>query len=245
MVSTLLAQPIVHILTPVKDSIATAEDTIRAVMASEGLSNFRYTIYDDRSIASHAAQLDALACELGCEIVHLADITDKPSPNYLLVLQLAQQEALAAGVPLVIVESDVVVKPNTLAQLLNTATSKTQAGLVAAVTVDQYGVPNYPYDYARKRAVGIIEEQKHLSFCCTLLSLPYLRAFDFNMLDENKNWHDVTISHQALKLGFINYLHTDMPVWHRPHGSRPWKQLKYTNPLLYYWRKLTRGLDKI
>ena len=35
------------------------------------------------------------------------------------------------------------------------------------------------------------------------------------------------------------------PVLHKPHSSRPWKQLKYTNPLLYYWRKLTQHRDKI
>jgi hypothetical protein len=34
-------------------------------------------------------------------------------------------------------------------------------------------------------------------------------------------------------------------VTHRPHASRPWKQLKYKNPLKYYWLKLTKGLDKI
>jgi len=36
-----------------------------------------------------------------------------------------------------------------------------------------------------------------------------------------------------------------LTVWHRPHSSRPWKQLKYTNPLKYYWLKFTKGLDKI
>ena len=55
----------------------------------------------------------------------------------------------------------------------------------------------------------------------------------------------VTISHQSLKEGFKNYLFTTLPVWHRPHGSRPWKQLKYKNPLKYYWLKYTKGLDKI
>ena len=37
----------------------------------------------------------------------------------------------------------------------------------------------------------------------------------------------------------------DAPVWHRPHGSRPWKQLKYKNPLKYYFLKYWKGLDKI
>lgn len=37
----------------------------------------------------------------------------------------------------------------------------------------------------------------------------------------------------------------DAPVWHRPHGSRPWKQLKYSNPMKYYFFKFWKGLDKI
>lgn len=64
-------------------------------------------------------------------------------------------------------------------------------------------------------------------------------------LDPSKNWYDVTISHESLKRGFQNYLFTTLPVWHRPHSSRPWKQLKYKNPLKYYWLKYTKGLDKI
>ena len=55
----------------------------------------------------------------------------------------------------------------------------------------------------------------------------------------------MTISHAAPALGLQNYLATDIPVVHRPHQSRPWKQLKYTNPLKYYWKKFTKGLDKI
>ena len=73
----------------------------------------------------------------------------------------------------------------------------------------------------------------------------FLQAYNFEQLDESKNWYDVTISHMAQKMGFENILQISNPVLHRPHSSRPWKQLKYTNPLLYYWRKLTQGRDKI
>ncbi|MBR6465174.1 MAG: glycosyltransferase family 2 protein, partial [Bacteroidales bacterium] len=27
--------------------------------------------------------------------------------------------------------------------------------------------------------------------------------------------------------------------------SRPWKLLKYKNPIKYYWIKFTKGMDKI
>ena len=57
--------------------------------------------------------------------------------------------------------------------------------------------------------------------------------------------HDVFISHKSIELGFNNYLVTTLPVLHLPHSSRPWKQLKYTNPIKYYWRKLIDKRDKI
>lgn len=75
-----------------------------------------------------------------------------------------------------------------------------------------------------------IPGKKHCSFCCSLLTPGLLKAFDFQTLDPSKNWYDVTISHESLKRGFQNYLFTTLPVWHRPHSSRPWKQLKYKNP---------------
>ena len=91
----------------------------------------------------------------------------------------------------------------------------------------------------------MVDKSRHQSFCCSLLTLDLLRKFDFRQLNPEKNWFDVTISHQSLALGFHNYLFTTLPVVHRPHQSRPWKQLKYKNPLLYYWKKFTKGLDRI
>jgi hypothetical protein len=116
--------------------------------------------------------------------------------------------------------------------------------MVAAVTTDERGAINFPYEYAK----GIREDgvcRKRFSFCCTLLTQALLQAYDFGQLDEKKNWYDVHISHVSQKLGFNNILQVSNPVLHKPHSSRPWKQLKYTHPLLYYWRKLTKGLDKI
>ena len=113
------------------------------------------------------------------------------------------------------------------------------------MTTDEKGDIKYPYLHALGKEGQVYAEKKHCSFCCSLLTPEFLRAFDFHNLDASKNWFDVTISHEALKLGFRNYLFTTLPVWHRPHGSRPWKQLKYKNPLKYYWLKFTKGLDKI
>lgn len=228
----------VHIIMPVKDSLRTAEEAIRAIVAS----GHTLTVYDDYSLPENAAQLDALHDELGIRIVHIREHLNHPSPNYRWVLIQAQREALAAKQDLVIIESDVLVRPDTI-QRLEDATHE-GVGMVAAVTVNEAGIVNFPYEYARR----IHEDgacKKRFSFCCTLLSQALLRAFDFEQLDPTKNWYDVHISHMSRQLGFENILLISNPVLHRPHSSRPWKQLKYTNPLLYYWRKLTQHKDKI
>jgi hypothetical protein len=189
--------------------------------------------------------LEEASKEYGFQLVNLSDLTDHPSPNYLLVLQKTQQEAIEAEAGLLIVESDVTVQPNTLQSLFDGAIERKDCGMAAAITTDENGAINFPYLYAKGRKPKVYDEKKRFSFCCTLLTLEYLKAFDFHQLDASKNWFDVTISHESLNKGFHNYLFINLPVLHRPHGSRPWKQLKYTNPLKYYWLKFTKGLDKI
>lgn len=153
--------------------------------------------------------------------------------------------ALAEDAAIAIVESDVTVRPDTLNGLWEGALAHPDCGIAASVTVDEAGCVNYPYDYARKWRGPVVDCRKHCSFCCSLLTPALLKAFDFSRLDETKNWFDVTISHESIAAGLHNYLFLALPVRHRPHASRPWKQLKYKNPLLYYWRKWTKGFDKI
>lgn len=234
-----------RIITPVKDSIDLTLETAEAVLASKLDMPYTYTLYNDFSTPENTARLEEAAARMGFGLVNLADITTHPSPNYLLVLQREQELSLGEEAGLLIVESDVVVKRNTLQGLFDGARERPDCGIAAAVTVDEKGQINYPYDFARGRENQVFPEKKHCSFCCSLLTPALLRAFDFHRLAPEKNWHDVTISHQSQKEGFRNYLFTSLPVWHRPHSSRPWKQLKYTNPLKYYWVKFTRGLDKI
>lgn len=234
-----------HIITPVKDSIEFTLETIKAILDSEIKVPYTYTVYNDFSTPENTKILEENAKQLGFRLVNLSDLTDHPSPNYLLVLQMAQKEAIEAKAGLLIVESDVVVKKNTLQGLFDGAVACPDCAIAAAVTTDEAGVINYPYLHAKGNENKIYAEKKHCSFCCSLLTLDFLRKFDFHQLDASKNWYDVTISHEALKKGFQNYLFTVLPVWHRPHGSRPWKQLKYKNPLKYYWLKFTKGLDKI
>ena len=228
----------VNIIMPVKDSLETAEQAIRAIVAS----GHSVCVYDDYSSNENAARLDALRDELGIRVVHIREVLDHPSPNYRWVLNTAQREAIEKNQDLVIVESDVIVKADTISRLQQ-AVSK-DVGMVAAVTVNEEGEVNFPYEYARK-----IQQDgsctKRFSFCCTLLTNAFLKAYSFEQLDPTKNWYDVHISHMSRQLGFENILLISNPVLHKPHSSRPWKQLKYKNPLLYYWRKFTQRLDKI
>ena len=220
------------------------ERAIRAI-AQSGYSLY---IYDDNSQIENAKRLDAIAEELNCPIIHISDLTDHPSPNYRLVLQLAQKQALAENKHLVIVESDVIVQTHTLSRMLEEV--QQGVGMVAAVTIDEYGEYNFPYHYLRQlryRFIGkqTIATKKRFSFCCTLLTNELLQKADFQTLDPAKNWYDVTISHWSVRLGLRNMLMLNNPVVHFPHASRPWKRLKYTHPMRYYWRKFTQQLDKI
>lgn len=234
-----------HILTPVKDSIELTIETIQAIVCSEISVPFTYTVYNDFSTVETTEKLQELSEKLHFRLINLADITNHPSPNYLLVLQMAQEEAVAADAGLLIIESDVVVKKDTIQKLFDGAQNLEQCAIAAAVTVNEQGEINYPYLYAKKHAGSVYSEKKHCSFCCSLLTTEFLRAFNFHQLDASKNWFDVTISHKALSLGFQNYVFTILPVWHRPHGSRPWKHLKHKNPIKYYWLKIVKGFDKI
>lgn len=228
------------IIMPVKDSLETATEAIDAVMLTPGAE---LTVYNDFSTAENTATLTAMSRKKGFRLVNWAEHTDHPSPNYRLTLQDAQRQAMADGKHLVIVESDVTVKPNTIARMAAAVTDG--VGMVAAVTVDESGTINFPYKYARRLSGQTVSTAKRFSFCCTLLSNALLQAYPFSGLDPEKSWYDVTISHMSVHLGFRNLLMLDNPVLHRPHSSRPWKKMKYTNPLRYYWQKITRKRDRI
>jgi hypothetical protein len=222
----------------------TALQTFEAVVASRIDTVFDYTVYNDFSTEENTLRLKDASERMRFRLVNLSDITVHPSPNYLLILQQAQANALSNNAHLLIIESDVTVSEDTVRQLYAHAQSLDNAGMVAAVTVDASGAVNFPYLYAGKYRDGAVNTRKRLSFCCTLLTNAFLSAFDFRTLPAGQSWYDVTISHQALRMGFRNYLLMQCPVLHRPHSSRPWKLLKYSNPVKYYWLKLTGQLQK-
>lgn len=236
----------IHIITPVKNSISTTLETIRTITKANAGSKFNYTIYNDFSTEAATLELRNASKEFGFELVNLADVTSHPSPNYLLILQLAQQKAIADNAHLLIIESDVEVENDTISKLMKYAQILEKPGLIASVTVDVAGQINFPYLYAQKYKSDVFVTKKRLSFCCTLLTNSLLNSYNFEQLDPEKSWYDIFISHKSVELGFNNYLLTNLPVLHKPHSSRPWKLLKYTNPIKYYFRKyFVKNNDKI
>lgn len=230
-----------HIIMPVKDSLDTTKEAIARLYAS-GSKDWQFTLYNDFSTPENTAALNALSEQYGFEIVHWAERTSHPSPNYRLTLIHAQEAALRDQADLLILESDVLMAPDTVHSMQQAR--QDGVGMVAAVTHNREGEVNFPYEYARGWQ-GVVDTRKRFSFCCTLLTHDLLQALPFETLNPEKDWFDVTISHKSTDLGFRNLLLMDSPVLHLPHSSRPWKQLKYTHPLRYYFNKIFRGKDKI
>lgn len=107
---------------------------------------------------------------------------------------------------------------------------------------------NFPYgrlkDKMRYRNIKLsrwkipkIFPRKHLSFCCTLISMDFektLMSLDFS----SHKWYDLISSRLAYKNNFKLFVETSFPVLHLPHSSRPEKKLKYRNPMSYYIAKI-------
>lgn len=231
------------VITPVKNSWDTTIRTIKSVF--ENPNRMEYFIFNDFSTEETRLNLEEARKKFGFQLVHLEDITQTPSPNYKLVLQMAQELALQKNCPLIIIESDVIIQPDTISRLIEIQKKHQNPGVVGAITTDESGAYNFPYNYEKTKSQEIVETHRSLSFCCTLISTDFLKKFDFRELAQNKDWFDVYISKQARKLGYQNYLAKGVEVLHLPHSSRPWKNLKYKNPILYYTKKLFLKRDRI
>lgn len=231
------------VITPVKDSPETTEKTINAICRSD--ADIEYFVFNDFSNEPTKNLLEQLKQKYNFNLFHLEEITENPSPNYKLVLEIAQKLALEKNLPLIIIESDVIVKPETIKSLVRLNNENTKPGLIGAITTNENGNYNFPYNFEKIKSSKTIKTSHSLSFCCTLLSTDFLKNFDFTDLSQKKDWFDVSISRQAKKMGYTNYLAKGIRVQHLPHSSRPWKNLKYSNPLLYYYRKLIQKRDRI
>ena len=232
------------IITPVKDSLNTLRETIRSV--SEQAGNFEHYIFDDFSSAETRKWIDSNSSKFGYQVFGLEKYTSKKSPNYRTILLMARKLTLSKDAHLVVIESDVVAGPETLNGLNRLADELPEAGMIGSVTVGEDGKVNFPYLYASDDGKsGTYLSEHSLSFCCTLLTNSFLQAFDFNELPETLDWFDVPITRKSRALGFKNYISKDLTVLHLPHGSRPWKLLKYKNPVLYYFKKYINRRDRI
>ncbi len=231
------------VITPVKDSPETTRRTIEAVAGAKG--EFLYLVYNDFSGRETTDYLIKNQQRLKYRMINLQDITDNPSPNYKLVLLMAQQRALEYKVPLILIESDVVIRENTICDLLKLSRTLSKPGIIGVATTDREGNYNFPYAHIRKDGKPWTETRRSLSFCCTMITLDFLEKYDFKQLSSKKDWFDIHISRQSRKLKFKNYLVKENGVLHLPHSSRPWKQLKYSDPLKYYLAKLFKRRDRI
>lgn len=219
-----------HIIMPVKDSWETSQEAIQAILDC----GYTLTVYDDYSQPENAQRLADFSQQKGFRLIHLSELTHHASPNYRTVLLHACQESITTHSHLCIIESDVIITPTTLSQMVQDI--QDNVGMIAAITVNEQQQVNYPYS----------ENRKHFSFCCTILTLSLIKSIDWEQaLDPSKNWYDVTISHLCDQHGLRRILQSDNTVIHRPHSSRPWKLLKYRHPFRYYWKKLIQHKDKI
>jgi hypothetical protein len=228
-----------HILTPVKDSPEIALRTIKSIMESTISVEFSYTVYNDFSSDVTTGILENESKKSGFTLVNLKDITLHPSPNYRMILQIAQQRANFENAHLMIIESDVLVEKNTIQGVYDSVSELDHPGMIAAITTDINHKVNFPYLNSKKINSGIVNSKKKLSFCCSLLTNSLLTTFNFDALNPERAWHDQFISQKSIELGFKNYLMTSLPVIHLQHSIYPWKHLKNSQPIKYYWKKFT------
>jgi GT2 family glycosyltransferase len=231
------------VITPVKNSLNTTQKTIEAIFKARG--DFEHIVYNDFSNPETRQFLENNQERWNYRLFNLEEFTQTPSPNYKIVLQMAQALALTKKVPLILVESDVIINENTIIDLIAIIPFLKKPGLIGMITVDAEGNYNFPYGYILNNNKESLETFRSLSFCCTLMSHEFLLKYDFKSLSSGKDWFDIYISRRSRKLGFHNYLIKKNGVLHLPHSSRPWKQLKYTDPLKYYFFKLIKRRDRI
>lgn len=230
------------IITPVKDSIETALQAIERICKSKG--DFPYVVYNDYSLDETKLILQTNTV-MGYELININENVNTPSPNYRFTLRDARQKAIENEAGLLIVESDVFVRPDTIQKLFQFAQSRLDCGMVAAITVDENGQINFPYTHIVPNGDEAMVTHHRLSFCCTLLTFSLLKKLDFELLSNKKDWFDVQISKNSRNKGFTNYILPQVKVEHRPHSSRPWKKLKYSNPVKYYFQKWFYRKDRI
>ncbi len=229
------------IVTPVKNSLATTIKTIEAV--SQYRSRNEYLIFNDNSDSETLTWLEENSNRLGYTLLHAQELTPEGSPNQRALLIELQRRC--RGRDILFVESDVIISQTTIPELLNAVNTLESPGLIGAVTVDVDGVPCFPHAHLKGKTGWVIELNSSISFCCTLLTHSFFSSFTASALSRKKEWFDIYLSKKARNSGYKNYILLNQKVFHRPHSSRPWKNLKYTHPIRYYLGKFFARRDRI
>ncbi|MGL1935497.1 MAG: hypothetical protein OCD01_10765 [Fibrobacterales bacterium] len=229
------------IVTPVKDSLDTARDTIETVVAYKGA--IEYLIFDDHSERETSEWLKHAASTYSLSLLTAKEIGAGASPNQWHLLQ--ELEKRRKGRAILFIESDVRIGKSTIEDLYNYALTLDNPGMIGAVTVDDQDTICYPYGYVARQKGSVVETHKRVSFCCTLITDSFLLDLSINELSPKKSWFDVELSKKSRSFGYKNYILLNQRVYHRPHSSRPWKKEKYRNPIRYYIKKLITGRDSI
>ena len=105
-----------HIIMPVKDSIETVREALNCLYTSSDL-NWQFTLYNDYSTPENTEALRQLAGHYEFELVNWAERTKHPSPNYRFTLIDAQRKALQEQADLLIIESDVLIRRDTIVRI--------------------------------------------------------------------------------------------------------------------------------
>jgi len=228
------------VLIPFRDSLTTLQRTILAL--KKPAPEIPLLLCDDASSAQCLKELNTwLETQNWSKVDVLSLPVGEDAPQYGLALRAGLQRAHNEMRQLLVVESDVEVLPGVVLGLQRVLQRKPDAVMAGAVTIDPEGVWNFPYAgtfrAAKLRSSPLIR-RRSLSFCCTLLDHGFVDHLLHTPFPDT-GWMDLKISAMARKLGTL-WLALDLQVVHHPHSSRPWKLLKYKNPLLYYFYKITR-----
>lgn len=227
------------VMTPVKNAIDHAKNCILSVL--EFLPNSTYFVIDDFSNDAEVKKLGEFVLNKPIQFIDLKKITQNPSPNYDLALGIVLKNAYENKKSVLVVESDVVLNGKAINSILQNGMLPKRPGLVGAITQNEKGEINYPYQFLnrwrwKKKIKNEMIKVKAVSFCCTLIGCEFISDIMFENWADKKGWYDLKLSRWARKLGYENFLCTT-PVLHYPHSSRPWKNEKYENFIKYYFKK--------
>src|SRR3546814_9996538 len=76
-------------------------------------------------------------------------------------------------------------RSDTFEKMLDFEKIHLKSGLIGAITTDESGDFNFPYLKFKGEKRAIIETKRSLRFCCTLLTLDFLKSYSFSRSEEH------------------------------------------------------------